>query len=294
VLHWTPGADGTPWAAVLLARARAHAANALRVAGDLPKADAELRSLRRDLARAPLEDTEANGEIASLEASLRLDQRRFEEAGELLDRAALLMHHARTPEGEARVLIQRAGLLHQTGDDEAAEASLREAVALLDPDLHGQTLLYAVTSHTLSLCNLGRFDEADRVLDDQLPAFEKVTDPWTALLLRGLRGRVALGRGDHKSARESFTAVCEGALALGRELDAAMAALDLAEVALAAGDHRELARIAAVLVPSFEARGVSRETMAALTLLRRAIAAESVTAATLASVRKRLETQRDR
>ena len=289
VLHWIPGAESKEWAAELTALARGQVGNALRVEGELPEADRRFAELRRDLQAAPVDDAEVLAELSSLEASLRIDQRRFDEAAELLGRAALLYRRAGLAAGQARVLIQRAGLDHQAGDDPAAEAALAQARELLSSTADPLLRAHAVGAHVLSLCNLERYDEAAAVLDAEVAVFEAIEDPWTALLLRGLRGRIAFGRGDLGAAREAFTSVRDGALLLDRGYDAALASLDLALVALEGGRDAELRTIAAGLVAAFEARDVGREALAALALFQRAAAAGELTASLVARVRRRFE-----
>jgi hypothetical protein len=82
--EWPPDAPPLPRRVpALRARASAHQANALRVVGDLPKADRIFADLRLDEAATPIPPL-VRAEIDSLEASLRTDQRRLQEAEILL------------------------------------------------------------------------------------------------------------------------------------------------------------------------------------------------------------------
>jgi GNAT superfamily N-acetyltransferase len=100
---------------------------------------------------------------------------------------------------------------------------------------------------------------------------------------------VLLGQGRHDEAADAYHACRDGYLALDRTYDAALASLDLAQTYLEAGRTAELKELAADLVPQFRARGVGRETLAALMLLAKAVAAEKATAAVVAELRRRLE-----
>jgi hypothetical protein len=73
-------------------------------------------------------------ELASLEASLRRDQRRYEEAAVLLDRAALLYEEEGEAEGLARVLIKRADI-HQPAN-RRRKALARNPSGRRDRDKH--------------------------------------------------------------------------------------------------------------------------------------------------------------
>lgn len=288
VLHWTPGAHGTPWAAALEAQSRAHVANALRVTGDLPTADRHFAELRRDLAATPIEDAEANAEIASLEASLRIDQRRFKEAGELLDLAKLLYEHADLDVGQARVLIQRANVYRHLSDPSAALDCLNQASSILEVDEQAFLYLCAITSQALCLTALDRHQEAWELLEANMGAYENSDEPWVPVSLRDLQGRILTGLGRYAEAEESYISCCEGALILGRHYDAALACLDLAEVYLQQGRSSEVTEMAAGLVSAFRARNVSREALAALIMLQQAASEERVTHQVLKGIRRRV------
>ena len=71
VLRWMPEPGPGPWVRILLARAQAHRADALRRSGDLDRAEELFDELRRELDARPLADPAAGEEIAALEAAAR-------------------------------------------------------------------------------------------------------------------------------------------------------------------------------------------------------------------------------
>jgi len=277
------------WSAVLSARAAAHRANALRVAGDLAAAARRFAVLRSDLAEHPLQDPAALAEIASLEASLAIGQRRFGEAEMLLDRAVLLYRHAGDRVGEARTLVKQGLALQSSGRPAEAVERLAIAAAQLNPVQHDVLLLSAANCRAACLCDLGRFEEARAFLQENLDLYEASDDLHFTLFLRGLQGRIALGLGNFDEAEEAFAASRDGLLAVDRTYDAALAALDLAHVFYEAGRSDDLRSLARNLLRTFRARGVSREALGALTLLARAAVADGITRELLAHLRRRLE-----
>lgn len=289
ILAWTEDADPTPtWAPALLARAAAHRANALRIAGDLRAAERAFVELRLRLARHPLGEPAVTAEIASLEASLCIDQRRFEEAEERLYRAAIGYRAAGRASGVARTLVQHATLLQTLGRP-------TEILRLLD--LEGPVLAHlddaylqvcAVTARVNALCDLERFDPAADLLDAHLDTYEASDDLNVGAIYRCLRGRVELGQGNTEAAERSFEASRDAMLTLGRTYDAAIITLYLAEALLASGKTRELARLARGLVAAFRSHGVDGETLAALQLLARAVVTERLTVAVLSDLRRRM------
>ena len=79
----------------LRARAHAHLGNARRVLGELKAADDAFLRSRELLAQSGTGNTLVEAEILSLQGSLRLDQRRLDEAFELVDRALDLYRDSR-------------------------------------------------------------------------------------------------------------------------------------------------------------------------------------------------------
>lgn len=289
VLDWVRSPGGPAWAFNLCARADAHRANALRVQGELPGADRVFEILRQTLMRRPIADAATAGELASLEASLRIDQRRFEAAKALLDRALAAFEHAGDGLATARVLIKAANLERRSHRplemlrhlDRAADALNRKAPPYL--------WVCIVTGQVNALCDLGRYGVAKRVIGSHLDAFEADPSPHTAALLRGLHGRVCLGLGDLGDAERFFQTSADVLLSLDRTYDAAMAALYLAETYHLIGQIEKLRHLAQKLVPVFRDRGVTGEALEALRLVHQAVAAQELTRQLLETARRRLE-----
>lgn len=288
VLHWTAGPNPPSWASGLLARAEAHRANALRVSGDLQGAQAIFIALRKQLADRPAGDPAVRGEVASLEASLCIGQRRHAAAQRLLDRAAMAFRCAGDHSGLARVRIQQANLAGTLGQAEEALACFTAAAADLDAEDTPYLFLCTVTGRVNVLCDLERFSEARRLLNAHLDAYEASEAAHAGALVRCLEGRLDLGLEAWDRAAASFAAASEGLVTLGRHYDAALIALFQAQALHGGGRVRELRRLAGVLVPEFSALGVEGEALEALRLLSAAVAAERVSVRLLERLRQRI------
>lgn len=287
-LLWAPGGLEADWANALQVRAEAQRANALRVAGDLPGAARAFIAARRRLANVPLADATVYGELASLEASLLWDQARHDEAAVLLDQAVLVYQEAGELEGLARALIQRASVGRERNRHDEALADLERARRLLDPEEQTFLYLFTVVGTAPILLDLGRNEEAERVLTEAQEAFEAAEEPWWALRLRGLLGRAALGRGDLDRAERLLADARQGFLEQGLPQDTANASLDLALVHLHQGRTGEVRRLCREVVPTFRALGAGRHALAALGLFQRSTAADAAALGHLAEVRRHL------
>lgn len=293
VLAWTRERAAPHRADVLLARAEAHRANALRVEGDLPAAEKAFLDLRRALDRRPLAEPGAVAEIASLEASLCIGQRRFSDAEELLDQATVAARQAGDREMLGHLYIQTANLRQTHNQPERVAPLLARAMSLLGATIDPYLLLCTVTSRVNALCDLGQPREARRLLVENLETYESSNEPFAGAIFRCLQGRCALGVGDLKAAEAAFTASRDAHLTLGRNYDAALDSLFLAETLYMAGKTRSLQELARGLVSFFHSRGIEGEALVALQLLARAVAAETVTTALFADLRRRLAAQDD-
>ncbi len=284
VLHWAEGEKHSSWAPTLVARATAHRANALRVAGEL--AGAERYFNRLDL-RA-LADSAVRGEILSLEGSLRSDQRQFDAAEVVLQKAARAYAYANDPLGIAKVRVQQANLMQALDRTEDVLAMFENAYALLSADAPVTLVSAAVSGRVNALCDLDRPLEARRMLSSNLGVFEKFEGPFMAAHLRTLEGRISLGLEEYASAEEYLSSAASTMRLINRPYDAATVSLFLAEVFLAQGRTQELYGLAVTLTREFQKRGVKGEAMQALGLLNKAIAAEQLTATLLAEIRHKL------
>lgn len=273
-------------------RVEAHRANALRVAGEIPAADAAWQALHERLARSPLGDVEAEAELASLEASLRQDQRRFDEATQLLTRAKRHYKEAGDREGVAKALIQHGVLCNLRGEAHAAVAHLRQAAESLDSDR--SAFLYFMTQHNLALClcELGSFEEAAEILARARPLYRECANPETLAMRTWLEGRIARGLGDVTSAERLLFEARNHLVSQRRGYSAALITVDLAEVYLASGRTAEVKRLAQALVEVFEAKDIHQEAARALALFQEAAVTEQVTLEMLGRLRAYLKASR--
>jgi hypothetical protein len=295
VLEATPearaaaGEEAPAWAQALSVRALAYGANAHRCAGDLGAAGRLFRHLRARLARFPLNDSRLHADVSSLEASLRLDQRRLAEAEALLDRAALLYREAGEPRQVAKIRVQQGDAFRQRGDLDEAATRLGEALRLIAADAGAASLRRdAVANLALVLCDAERPAAARDLLAEHRALFAAAEDEWTRLRCRWVEGRVGAALGETGAAEQALAEAHGGFLRRGEAFNAALAALDLAALHLGAGRTAEVRRLAAETAPVFLQLEVGPEAVAALVLFQRAAAAEEVTLDAVHRLRRQL------
>lgn len=289
VLLWLPGAEGQPWARELTLRAVAWQANALRVAGQIRRADRLFAALREEMARRPLEDPSVDAEAASLEASLRYDQGRWSEARELLGRAEAVYRMEGDTREMAKVAIQRGLVEQQEGKLGEAAVCYRDAIAEVGPEEDAHLFLVGVFNLVLVLCDEARFREAERLIDEHEAVYRSQEDAWWRPLERFLRGRIAAGLGRADEAEAAFLEARDQYVQAGDGFEAALVSLDLAHLYVEQGRTAELKQVSRLMQDLFAAEGLADRALAALALFQQAVAAETVTTAAIRTWRRQVE-----
>ncbi|HEX7183124.1 MAG TPA: helix-turn-helix domain-containing protein [Thermoanaerobaculia bacterium] len=232
--------------------ARFHLANALRVAGDLRRADVTLAKAKKLWSQGEAGDPSLLSEarVLSLEASLRTEQRRPSEAMDLLEQALEI------DQGElkANLLIQQAYVDEVLGDYEAAIATLRQAAPLV---AQSDRRMQCVLRFNLAgnLCHVKRFSEAESVVGEVRALVVELGNGLDLLRTRWLQGWLAAGLGRRDEAMATLAKVCDDFAELEIAYDALLAALELAVLYLEKGRTAEVKDLAVRLAPLFKAQG---------------------------------------
>jgi hypothetical protein len=269
-------------------RAEAHRANVLRVLGELRAADSAWRGLRTRLQRHPVEPVDEIAELASLEASLRMDLREFDRAERLLGHAEAFYERAGDREGVAKILLQQGKVALLCDQPDAALKIFRLVPHYLSPQSNSKLLLMNRHNRAYCLVELGRADEAERELNAQRDLYARWDEPELGARLTWLEGRIARCRRDFATAQAKFQTTRNGYIERGLAYDAALVSVDLAELYLAWGKPAEARLLAEVMQPIFQSQRVHREALAALLVFQQAARDELLTTAYLAALRRYL------
>lgn len=286
VLRWMPGGAAEGWARETGVLAQAWVANTHRVEYDFAAADRVFREVRARMEREVVGEG-VHGEVASLEASLRFDQGRCEEARALLDQAEGLFRLDGDRERLAKVFVQRALLEDREGEPLRAVDYQRQALDLVAGEGSAMEREF-VANLALFLVNGERVVEAGQVLLGHRAGLA-AAGLWEEPRLQSIRGRIALGLGREQEAEELFLAARAELIRRGDAVRAAVASLDLAVLYLAQGKTVELRRIARLMGSIFETVDLEDEALAAVVLFQQAVAQDALTEAALRSWRRQLE-----
>lgn len=253
VLHHAPA---SPEATELYARALAYLANAVRVIGDLPRADQLLGDARYLLGSQGGGDRLVRAELDSLEASLRIAQERDDEAVPLLLRALMICRVGKVPSAAAAVLI-KLGLAHRNlGDPQRSLKLLGEAERDLEGAGSPRLLLVCRHNSVLSLCREGELDRARELLVQTRALAAEFGDP-LHLLRRSLAEADLSWRLQELDVAEArLLEVRDGFSQRGLRGDKAVVSLDLARLYTQQGRSYEVLELAEAVIPVFRKLGL--------------------------------------
>lgn len=250
-------------------------ANALRVANEFDRASAafvragELWKAGEAARSLPL----AEWRLLDLEASLHIDQRQFHQALDNLDQAQAACGSDAL--AAARILMNKAHVLKQLGDPAGSLKALHDAAPAIETSGDRQ-LFFALRFNTVAnLCALSRYEEAAALL----PAIRSLAVEQGRRLhltrLTWLESKVAAEQGRVEEAHAGLEQVIRDFADLPYE--AALASLDLAALYLDGGRTGDVKELALAMGGIFEAKGIAREALAALTLFCEAAKQETAT-----------------
>jgi transcriptional regulator with XRE-family HTH domain len=263
------------WRKRLRGYALAHLGNAKRVGGDLPAADEVFARAQKFWKAGEEAGVEflSEAQFLGLEASMRTDQRRLQEALTIIERA---MHLASIGERK-KLLLKRANILELAENFEGAISTLQEVASLVSKEDEPRFNWLVKFSLANNFLHEAHPEEADALLPMLNELAARLGNELDSLRLRWLEGRVAAGLGRTEKARAIILRVREDLVAKGRAFDAALASLELASFYLEDGRSAEVRVLARQMLWIFKAQGVPREAAAALRLFCEAAEKENLT-----------------
>ena len=259
----------------------AHDGNARRVQGDLRNADESF-----SIADAWWEAGAGLGEglgyepmFLELKSSMRIAQRRFPEAFEILDRLYAI-HAAGGGDGHlaGRTLLKKALALAEMGEPEQAIGLLQRAEPMISRERDPR--LFVCLRHNLlwNLATIEAYGEAKVMLPEVVALFRELGNPVDLLRLRWAEGRVAAGLGQTEDAIQIFEELRQDFAARGIGYDAALVTLELTALYAQTGSVSDVKRLSLEMAGIFQTQEVPREALAALLFFQKAAERERATA----------------
>jgi tetratricopeptide (TPR) repeat protein len=154
----------------LRCRAWGQMGNALRLQGNLAASEAAFETVQKWMDEGEV-DSLSTARVLDLKASLRKDQRRFAEAGEILDLVLSIYQSLGQWSLLGRTLKQKSMVCGEAGDLEQEMELLRRALEMLDPEEEPRTFLSARHNLIVSLNAAGRSREAYALLFQTRPLY---------------------------------------------------------------------------------------------------------------------------
>jgi tetratricopeptide (TPR) repeat protein len=260
----------------LQARAWGELANAYRVTEDHPGAENALSEAEAALSQGT-GDLMIHARLLDVKASLRTDQRLFEEADDLLASAHTLYLEVGETHLAARAQISRGIGFRYDGRCAEAVAVLREAVGLLDSDRDPQLLAVGRQALLDAMTAKGDYAEAAEIYLKSGLREAFAGEPLNRLKVRWLEARLLAGLGKHRRAERAFAEVHGGFLEAGVDYEGALVALEYAGVLFEQSRYSEVEILAEEALETFELLKIGREAIKAVRTLHRAFAARRAT-----------------
>ncbi len=258
------------------ARAWAFLGNARRLSFDLTGAEEALNQAESCLEQGSADPME-EARILDLRASLTGDQGCFEQAAEILDAVIDIYDDLRESHLKGRAMLSKAMFLGYSGWPEDAIRVIRKGLGLLDWKREPRLVLMGRHNLAWFLTDCGRAAEARRQLERFRHVYRDFPDPWTALRLAWLDGRIAGGMGRLEKAEEILREVRRRFLADGHGYDASLVTLDLAHLYLQKGRTAEVRELARETFSVFLSKDVHRQALAALAVFQKAVELDNAT-----------------
>lgn len=271
------------WVADLRAKAHAYLGNTYRILKRFSEAEWEIDSALRHLRRG-IENGILEARVLSLQASLRIDQGRHDEAENLLARVADFYRAGGQRTELARTQLKRASILETRGEYRAAAEECAEAFGNLDPKRDSHLSILASQNAVFNLLHAGEVERARGLFSTLAPTDERMV----LLQRRWIEAHLLHAEGRMESANLAYEDTRRGYAEEGLPYDVGLVALDQAVAAFEAGDFEMVRQLAQEAGALFDQAGARRETLAVLRVLRTAIDQGTVNRAVLTAIRKRV------
>jgi tetratricopeptide (TPR) repeat protein len=260
-------AGSEPRQADLRAQAWRQYGNSLRVLGRLREAE-EAISVARHHLEAGTRDPLLRARFFTQTFSLRLAQRRFDEAIDLAEEAGQIYSELGDDHAFASTLVQKAIASLYAGEGEESIRILNRAIPLIDAERDSNLLLSACHNLVRSYIELGRPEQALSLYSETRDLYRRSEGSLFKLRLAWQEGLLLRDLGHLRASETTLLQARQGFI--DRELfyEAALLSLDLAAVYLKLQADFEFRQTVTETIPIFRALRVQRELLGSLLRLQ--------------------------
>jgi tetratricopeptide (TPR) repeat protein len=251
---------GAPVVQDLRAIAWAYLADTGRVQADLRLSENALETAEL-LLEAGSGDPLAQAELLGIKASLSAYSGHFEEAVQILNKAASIYRREGDRHLLGRVYVKKGTVLGNAGELDAALRLIRCGMGLIDPPREPHLMVCATHNYIWFLKESGQSGLASTCLDGARRLYQRAGDRRDLVRLRWLEGKIAERPRDAEAA---LLAARDGLEREGLAYEAALAAMDLAVRYSVEGRAEDMRRQTGRMLPLFRCEDMYRETLMAL------------------------------
>lgn len=272
----------------LRAQAWRQYANALRVLGRLREAEEAFATARFHMA-AGTRDPLLRARLCTQTVSLRLAQRRFEEAIALAEEAEEIYAELGDEHARASTLVQKAIACLYAGEAEESIQILNQAIPRIEAERDPNLLLSACHNLVRSYIELGRPEQALSLYGETRDLYRRSEDPLFRLRLAWQEGLLLRDLGHLQAAEATLLQARQGFVERELFYEAALISLDLAAVYVKLQAETRFRQTVVETVPIFRALGVERELLGSLLQLEQLSHQNRQTLALLQVLNSRIE-----
>jgi AraC-like DNA-binding protein/tetratricopeptide (TPR) repeat protein len=252
--------------AQLKAGAWIHLSDVRRYGSDERGAEQALAEAER-CHQAAGEDPAIGAEIVRHKATLRRDQRRFEEAAELLGQVLELSRELGREEEIGELSLMLADVYRETGNSAAAIPHLKEALKRED---EGSRKLSSYDDLLAAYVETEKLSEASELLPKAQKAAVALDDDYYRSRFRWLEGVILRDLGRHADSEKVLLDARDEFSESDDAINAALVCLDIADLYCRQSRTADLEKLGASLVSLFGSLQHHREALVALRLLHQA------------------------